>query len=340
MRPQSDCYEYKNMHMRKIILDTDPGGDDIFALLWIQSLHCQGLTELVAVTTAEGNVAASRTFASASQVLGLGHLAHIALGRGVGVTTHETEDAAHIHGLDGMGNLSCTLAPPSHRYDTAPFSDDLIIDQLQAHPGEITLIAIGPLTNLAAAETKHPGILRLAKEVVVMGGAMHCRGNITSHAEFNIWFNPMAAATVFNSRNDSVVIPMDVTTQLVFTPDMARLATRSAPQSLLAVFIQQLCEFMVGTALGYRETDGARGFLVHDAATLAYLFYPETLLLRRSHLQVETQGTFTRGQTLIDRRHRAKVEANAWVAMQVDVQGLFSSFIEDLNALVHHLAQE
>lgn len=328
------------MHSRKIILDTDPGGDDIFALLWIQSLLHQGRVELVAVTTAAGNVAAPRTFASASQILGLGTMSHITVGRGVTVTTHETEDASHIHGSDGMGNLSRTLAPPSHPYDMAPFSDDLIIDRLQTYPGEITLIAIGPLTNLAAAEAKHPGILQLAKEIVVMGGAMHCRGNITSHAEFNIWFNPTAAATVLNSRDDSVVIPMDVTTRLVFTPDMAQLATRAAPDSPLAVFIRQLCEFMVGTALGYRETDGARGFLVHDAATLAYLFYPETLLLRRSHLQIETQGSLTRGQTLIDRRHRPKAEANAWVAMQVDAQGLFTCFVEDLNYLVHHLAKE
>ncbi|WP_287281283.1 nucleoside hydrolase [Okeania sp. SIO2G5] len=91
--------------------------------------------------------------------------------------------------------------------------------------------------------------------------------------------------------------------------------------------------------MGYRETNGKRGFLVHDAATLAYLFYPETLLLRRSHLQVETQGTLTRGQTLIDRRHRAKIKVNTWVAMQVDAQGLFASFVEDLNTLVHHVAK-
>lgn len=326
------------MHVRKIILDTDPGGDDIFALLWIQSLLYQNLIELEAITTVGGNVAATRTFASASQILDLGRLSQIEIGRGVEGTTHETADASHIHGADGMGNLSSTLAPPCHAYDSAPSSDDLIIRKLQAHPGEITLIAIGPLTNLAAAEGKRPGILKLAKEIVVMGGAMYCRGNTTAHAEFNIWFNPVAAETVFGSRDDIVVIPLDVTTRLVFTPDMVQLATRSAPESPLAVFIQQLFEFMVETALGYRETNGARGFLVHDAATLAYLFYPETLLLRRSHLQVETEGTLTRGQTLIDRRHGPKATANAWVAMQVDVQGVFSSLVEDLNHLVRHLA--
>ena len=272
-------------------------------------------------------------------MLELGNLSHVPVGRGVIAIAHETEDAAHIHGSDGMGNLSRTLPPPSHSYDEAPFSDELIIDALQADPGEITLIAIGPLTNLAAAETKRPGILQLAKEIVVMGGAMQCRGNITPHAEFNIWFNPTAAATVFHSRNDSVVIPMDVTTQLVFTPYMAQLATRSAIDSPLAIFIRQLCEFMVGTALSYRETNGTQGFLVHDAATLAYLFYPETLLLRRSHLEVETQGPLTRGQTLIDRRHRAKTEANAWVAMQVEVQGVFTNLVEDLNHLVNYLAK-
>ena len=132
---------------RRIILDTAPGGDDIFAFLWLQSVMHQGLADLMAVTTAEGNVAAARTFASASQVLALGNLSHIPVGRGVRVTEYTTEDASHIHGSDGMGNLSSTLAPPTHDYVSAPFSDDLIIETLQAHPGEITLLAIGPLTN-------------------------------------------------------------------------------------------------------------------------------------------------------------------------------------------------
>ncbi|NET10433.1 MAG: nucleoside hydrolase [Symploca sp. SIO2B6] len=318
---------------RKIILDTDPGGDDIFALLWLQSLVQQGFAQLVAVTTAEGNVSAARTFVSASQVLSLGKLHQTNLGRGVIPASLPTEDASHIHGADGMGNLSHHLPSPIHDYASAPFSDDIIIEQLQAEPNAITVIAIGPLTNLAAAETKVPGILQQAQEIVLMGGAFQCRGNITSHAEFNIWFNPGAAATVLNSGANITVLPMDVTTQLIFTQAMAEGATRGNPETPLAIFLQQLCAFMISTTLAYRETDGVQGFLVHDAVTLASLFYPETLLFRRACVQVETQGVLTRGQTLIDQRHHPKMRQNAWVALQVDAIALLNCLVEDLDAL-------
>lgn len=316
----------------KIIFDTDPGGDDIFALFWLQSLIKQGFAELIAITTAAGNVAASKTFSSASQILSLGGLAHVEVGRGVEIPL--SEDAAHIHGNDGMGNLSERLPSPVHDYETARYSDEILIDRLNSTPGEITVIAIAPLTNLASAESKQPGILQKAKEIIVMGGAFHCPGNITSHAEFNLWFNPTAAEIVLNSRRDLVVTSLDITRQLILTREMALQVYNTNPESQLAQFLMELCEFMIGTALQYRETQGIEGFLVHDAATLGYLFYPETMLWRRSRIQIETQGKWTHGQTLIDDRLTTKPSANAWIATQVDAPKFFASFIEDLKVLV------
>lgn len=318
----------------KIILDTDPGGDDIFAFLWLLSLVQQGLAELVAVTSAAGNVAACKTFASASQILGLTGFANIEVGRGVALEQTTTEDASHIHGADGMGDLSTTLSPPAHDYETARQSDEIIIDRLTAAPGEITLVAIAPLTNLAAAEQKSPGILQKAKEIVIMGGAFHYRGNVTPQAEFNLWFNSEAAQIVFDSRRDLVVMPLDVTSQLIFTRDMAQTIGQMAPASELSNFVVRLCEFMIGTALSYRETNRIPGFLIHDAATLGYLFYPEILTLRRARVRVETQGEWTRGQTIIDDRPLAKTDANAWVALQVDEVAFFTRLIEDLKYLI------
>lgn len=317
----------------KIIFDTDPGGDDIFALFWLQSLIKQGYAELIAVTTAAGNVAASKTFSSASQILSLGRLAHVEIGRGVEVS-NSPEDAAHIHGNDGMGNLSALLPSPVHDYETARYSDEILIDRLSSLPGEITVIAIAPLTNLASAELKHPGILQKAKEIIVMGGAFHCPGNITSHAEFNLWFNPEAAEIVLNSRNDLVVTSLDITRHLIFTKEMALQIYNTNAESQIAQFLMKLCEFMISTALQYRETHGIEGFLVHDAATLGYLFYPETMQWRRSSIQIETQGKWTHGQTLIDDRLSTKPPANAWIATQVDATKFFTSFIEDLKELV------
>ena len=317
----------------KIILDTDPGGDDIYTFLWLLSLVKRGLAELVAVTSADGNVAAKCTFSSSSQILNLAGFPHIQVGRGVPAKREIIEDATHIHGSDGMGNLSHTLPAATHTIEDASYSDEIIIDELNAAPGEITIVAIAPLTNLAAAETKSPGILKKAKEIVIMGGAFFCPGNITPHAEFNIWFNVEAAQTVFDSRDDIVVLPLDVTRHLIFTRDMTQAVTQANPESKLSQFLTNLCEFMIGTALGYRETAGISGLLVHDAATLGYLFYPETLMFKRAKVRVETKGQWTLGQTLIDSRLATKTAANAWVALQVDEGKFFTSFIEDLKHL-------
>ena len=318
----------------KIILDTDPGGDDILAVLWMQSLVKQGLAELIAITATAGNVSAKKTFSNASQILNLVGSPTIEVGRGVALSHNANEDAAHIHGNDGMGNLSKTLPPPTHDYETARYSDEILIDKLNAMPGEITLVAIGPLNNLAAAEQKSPGILKKAKEVVIMGGAFFCPGNVTPHAEFNIWFNSEAADLVLTSRDDVVIMPLDVTRNLIFTREMARSINLINSENDQSKFMNHLCEFMITTAIDYRETNGVQGFLVHDAATIGYLFYPETLLISRARVCVETKGEWTRGQTLIDRRNRAKQSANAWVALQVDSTGFFTRFVEDLKTLV------
>ena len=321
-------------HTTKIILDTDPGGDDIFAFLWVLSLVKQQQAELIAVTTAEGNVAARQTFINSAQILELTAFSGVPIGRGTSLQKDSKENAAHIHGADGMGNLSRTLPSPSCNYASTIKAEDLIIEQLNNSPEAITIVAIGPLTNLAAAEMKQPGILRQAKEIVIMGGAFHCSGNVTPTAEFNIWFNPKAAEVVFDSRDDIVVLPLDVTQDLVFTQEMAITITKSNPHSNLAQFVVQLCQFMVGTSLKYRETAGEPGFLIHDAATLAYLFYPDTLVMQRARVRIETQGEWTKGQSLIDTRQCAKPNSNSWVALQVDAPSFFTNFIEDLKYLI------
>ena len=318
--------------MTKIIFDTDPGGDDIFALLWLLSLQKQGKAELIAVTTAEGNINSKLTFINASKVLSLGGFEQVELARGVTVKKSQVADAAYIHGMDGMGNISNSLLAAKHDFDSAIYSDELIIDKLNAHPGEITIIAVAPLTNLAAAETKNPGILKKAKEIVIMGGAFKVPGNVTPHAEFNIFYNPEAAEKVFASCNNIVVLPLDITEKLIFTPEMAEDIVRNS-ESNLTQFISDLCNFMTETNLRYRQTKGKKGFLVHDGAAVAYLFYPDTLLFRRAKVDIETKGNYTQGKTLFDERFQAKSDANAWVALQVDKVGLLASLLEDLNFL-------
>jgi len=319
-------------HRRRILLDTDPGGDDAIALLWLLSLVKQGLADLVAVTTVAGNVPAHQTFNNASQLLHLAGYSQIPVGRANVDAPTPAHQATYIHGADGLGNLTATLPPATHVLATAPMAADLIIDCLSAAPGEVTIVAIGPLTNLAAAEHQSPGILKLAQEIVIMGGVFSCPGNITAQAEFNLWFDPAAAQVVFDRRRDGVVIlPLDVTQHVRFKPEMAQQVAAAAPTHPLAQFLLNLVDFMVQTALTYRATAGIPSFLVHDATTLAYLFYPETLGFQRAWVQVETQGEWTSGETLLDQRAIAKPPPNAWVARQVDAEGLLMRLVADLS---------
>ena len=319
---------------RKILLDTDPGGDDVFALLWLQSLVSQGMAELVAVTTAEGNVEAQRTFTTASQVLAWTGMDGVTVGRGVMGVNSLVGNASHIHGDDGIGNLSDTLPPPTHNFEEALGSPQVIIDCLEKYPGEITIAAIAPLTNLAAAEQIRPGILKLAREIVIMGGSFHLGGNVTPHGEFNIIYNPEAAATVIASRHDLVMISLDVTQHLIFTPEISDRIAAVNPQSAIAEFIVDLVKFMVTTALKNRRTRGIPGFLVHDAATIAYIFYPELFKFYRAKVEIETQGISTRGLTWFDRTHKPKLDVNSWVISEVDDDMFFAILVEDLKQLI------
>ncbi|HEY9814959.1 MAG TPA: nucleoside hydrolase [Candidatus Obscuribacterales bacterium] len=322
MAPQS-------ISTRPVILDTDPGGDDVVALFWLAALQAAKQVDLVAVTTVEGNVSAAQTFRNASQVLACLEQATVILGQGQ-QGSGQIEDASHIHGADGLGGLSQALGSPAHDRETAPASEDVIIQHLETRPHEVTVVAIGPLTNLAAAERTRPGILQLAQEIVLMGGAFTCPGNITAQAEFNIHFNPDAAQTVLASRQDVVIFPLDVTRTLLFTREQVRSLGQAYSHHPAAALLVNLCEFLITTAMAYRETSGQPGFLVHDAAAIAYLCYPHLFTFQRSQVQVETLGQWTFGQTIRDRRPLPQ-SANSWVAQTVDSEQFFTCLLGDLH---------
>ena len=317
----------------KVILDTDPGADDIFALLWLLSLCLQSVVEITAITTVGGNVPELSTFQAAHKILNLLGVKGIEVGRAAPRLRGEIRNAVHIHGQDGMGNLSHTLPNVEMELSQARYADEVIIEKLSQAPGEIDLVAIGPLTNLAAAETKSPGILKQAKSIVLMGGAFDCPGNVTPEAEFNIAFDAQAAAQVFASSDRIVVLPLDITSHLLLTPAMLGSITKANDQTKLAIFLDQLGHFMFKTNQEHRETGGVEGCLMHDASAIAYLFYPETLWLQRARVEIETEGKFTQGKTLCDRRHYPKTNPNAFVATQVDAPHLMAALIADLKYL-------
>lgn len=376
--------------MPQIIMDCDPGGDDVFALFWLLALHNKKICNVRAVTTTEGNVKAPLTFAAADKVLQLlsgtkstsdvavcaqtpadsrhGHRdARIAARRvyaeaiaaGVGGGGDGFSDAAHIHGCDGMGGLSQRLASGETHYAEAEESYERLIRELEHSPGEITILATGPLTNLADAERTRPGVLRKARRIIIMGGALPgTRGNITPLAEFNFAFDSAAAALVMEDAGleDIVLMPLDVTAQLVCTDAMVtdsllqghevvKCTTADGKYEPTACgagqFLHDLASFMFKTALQFKETDGQRGFLVHDASTVLALFYPECLQFTRAQVSVVVSepkgrhhGIDTNGMSFVDRRHCPKLKANAWVGTGIDSAGALSIMIEDLRQLL------
>jgi len=374
----------------KIIMDCDPGGDDVFALFWLLALHKKKVCDIRAVTTTEGNVKAPLTFAAADKVLQLlsGTASGIdiavcaqtpadsrhcdrdariaarrayaeAVAAGIGGSGDGVSDAAHIHGCDGMGGLSQRLASGETHYAEAEESYERLICELERRPGEITILATGPLTNLADAERARPGVLRKARRIIIMGGALPgTRGNISPLAEFNFAFDSAAAALVMEDAGleDIVLMPLDVTENLICTDSMVtdsllegydvascrRADGMYEPTACgAAQLLHDLASFMFKTALQFKETDGKRGFLVHDASTVLALFYPECLQFTRAQVSVivsepkgRHHGIDTNGMSFVDRRHCPKLKTNAWVGTGIDSAGALSILIEDLRQLL------
>ena len=278
-------------------------------------------------TTVEGNVDCNKTYINACKLLSAVGLPQVPVAAG----EHRRggrQYAAHVHGTDGLGGLANQLPPAKIPYAQAPNSVDTLITHLQKPRQNASLLAVGPLTNLSAAQQRTPGILNRAKEIVVMGGAIE-QGNVTPYAEFNIHFDPEAAHTVFDTAKDVILIPLNVTRKLVFTQSHA---TQIVGQrtSTLASLIKQLTEFMSATA---KARGAEEGFLIHDAATVAYLIHPETLTFAQAKLTVELRDMKENGETIVDFSAPSS-ELNTWIAMDVQADVVLDRLCEDLRFLM------
>src|SRR3990170_440179 len=198
----------------KLLLDCDPWLDDALALLLA---HGDPSLELVAVTTVGGNVGLGAMTRNALQLRDYIGFASVPVAAGAAnPLVRRAETAAHVHGAEGLGSLTL---PPA----VAPVSDvdavDLIIDTLHSAPGTVHLVATGPLTNIALALKKEPAIVEWAASFVIMGGSF-TRGNATPAAEFNIFADPEAAQIVFAAGWQVVMVGLDLTLQVLVTPDV------------------------------------------------------------------------------------------------------------------------
>jgi purine nucleosidase len=333
-----------------LLIDCDTGIDDSLALL----LACASPeADIRGVTCVAGNVDARQVASNTRAVLELAGRPDIevALGREVPllrslVTTPET------HGSQGLGDAH--LPPPSRRLSPR-HAADLIIGEAQAHPGEMTLLTLGPMTNLAVAVLREPMLPKLLRRLVLMGGAYGAAGNTTPVSEWNVAVDPEAMAVVLRAwsadgpvawADDPPPLPMalglDVTEQARFLPEhLERLADRAGRAhdgaSLAASGVRDPIIGYVADALAYyfrfhERFDGFRGAFIHDPLALAAALDPSLVTTRAMTVEVHLGGTAD-GQTIADRRGHWGRPPNLEVAVTADVPRFLDLFIERVGGL-------
>jgi purine nucleosidase len=303
---------------KRMLLDCDPGLDDALALLLA---HGDPELELVVVTTVGGNVALANTTRNALQLreyLGF-HDVPVAAGAGQPLA-REPKSAEYVHGETGLGNV--TLPEPLIAASDS-HAVDLIISTLRDAPGEIHLVATGPLTNIALALRKEPRIARWAASFVIMGGS-YTRGNTTPAAEFNIYADPEAAAEVFAAGWQVVMVGLDLTLQAIVHDGIV---DRMRKLGRLGVeLVAPLATFWTNPL-----DDEWEGQALHDVCAVAYVARPDLFEVRPAHVVVETKGEYTSGMTVVDFHSPTP---NALVPVRLDVDG-FWDYVHEAWANVH-----
>ncbi len=301
------------MDRRRVLIDTDPGVDDAIAILLA---FASPEIEVVAITAVAGNVGLDKTALNARRLADLvDRPVVVAAGCAEPLSDPVTEDSV-VHGRDGLGDLEWdeprTILDPRH-------ATEVIYDA--AVEGPLTIVAIGPLTNLAVALERHPDLESMVERVVIMGGASF-EGNVTPAAEFNIWVDPEAARRVFAASWPIDLMPLDLTHQ-AYLVDEDLEEMRS-----WGTVIGERCSGMLEPYAAFHdEWYGNRDVIMHDAMCVYELVSPGAITLQGVRLAVEVAGEHARGATFIDRR-RALADSVQRVGVHVD-NAQFRRFLLD-----------
>jgi purine nucleosidase len=309
--------------IERVIVDTDPGIDDALAILL---LAASPEISLEAITVTHGNTTVAKCASNALQLVELAGLTHVPVAIGASTPlVRELGIAEETHGDGGMGYAvlpaSTTQLHPKHAVD-------LIIELIHKYPNEITLLCIGPMTNLALAMRRDPSIIPLVKRVVSMAGTVHYPGNATPSSEYNVFCDPHAYDIVVRAGFDLTVVPLDVTYQCLFQKKHIARMTSARPE--IFDFIDDSTRFYMEFHDEYQNIDGCA---INDPLAAAFLIRPDLVELVDYHMTVELSGKHAKAKTSVDHFKAMGFEPNTKVAMKVNVDAFMDFFIERINTL-------
>lgn len=294
--------------MKKVLLDCDPGHDDMIAIMLAATRE---EIDLIGITTVAGNQTGDKTFENALKTLTLINRKDIKVARGFDKPIlRELITAPKIHGVSGLDGANL---PKPQVESLRIHAVDFIVEKLLKSNEKIYLVPTGPLTNIAISLIKEPKIKEKIEKIVLMGGAIF-DSNITPAAEFNIYVDPEAAKIVFNSDVPIVMVGLDVTNKALITfEDIEKIEKMNGKVSSV---VGPLLRFF---ANANKDFFGFNGAPIHDALTIAYLVDETVLTLKDYFVDIEIQGELTRGRTVVDTYRVLKRKPNASVAVDLDL---------------------
>ncbi|HLA05856.1 MAG TPA: nucleoside hydrolase [Anaerolineales bacterium] len=308
---------------KKILIDTDPGIDDSLAILLALAspeLSLEGLSIV------HGNCSLEQAVINGLSVLELANAGHIPVTAGCELPLVQPSLLApETHGNTGLGYAKL---PKPRIKPRVQHGCDFLIEKILSNPGEITLVAIGPLTNVALAIRKEPRIVKALKELIIMGGAIRHEGNTTALAEFNTFVDPHAAHIVYHAGIPTTLVPLDVTYQCMLTrKDVERLQVSN---SSIPAFIRDTTKFYMEFHDAYQ---GLEGCVINDPLALALTFAPELCDYQELPVDVDLSGGVSMGKTFADFFNYNKKPANLKVALGVRPRDFIELFLERMETL-------
>ncbi|MBA3349745.1 MAG: nucleoside hydrolase [Actinobacteria bacterium] len=303
---------------RKIILDCDPGHDDALALLLA---HAHPAIDLLAVTTVAGNQTLDKTTLNALRVMSVAGIKEVPVAAGAErPLMRDQVTAPEVHGESGLEGWP--FEEPEVSLDSR-HAVDLIADTVTAAE-QVTLVPVGPLTNIALALHRHPVAMKQVKEIVLMGGSSGL-GNTTPAAEFNIHADPEAAHIVFSSGIPVTMVPLDLTHQAMVTPQI--LERMRAVGNPVADMAAALLGFYTQAI---RDAKGFSGAALHDPCAVARVIRPEIIDCTRVNIVVETAQSWSYGATVCDLEGVTGRQPNALIAQDLDADAFWDLMIDAL----------